>query len=225
MSSGRGAFGRWAAGTGAGVVALAALLSERRNKPKTEDKPKAKESGEKSAPKTETKSEAKDAPESGKSEAKESAKETTDKPDDTSSTTETKSDAKPGPDYQRNGSTRMSDTTTRSTSAFPLASIAIEMNAVASRHAPLDMWQVARELMQFADLPANVALAIRSYTQRLQAEYPIHHAVVEQIHQLYQAQAKLTEIAQEVGPLFRRLHAEDLKRDESPRINEKAWNV
>ncbi|MGC5013146.1 hypothetical protein ACLQ2R_20505 [Streptosporangium sp. DT93] len=114
---------------------------------------------------------------------------------------------------------------TRTMSTFPLAATAAEMNAAAASHAPADMWVVSRELDQLTEVPAYVALAIRTYTQRLQAEYPIHPAVIEAIHLLYQGQAQLVSLAEEIGPLFRQAHADDLKREEAPRINEPLWNV
>ncbi|MDP9864028.1 MULTISPECIES: hypothetical protein [Streptosporangium] len=114
---------------------------------------------------------------------------------------------------------------TRAMTTFPLAATAAEMNAAAASHAPADMWVVSRELDQLTEVPAYVALAIRTYTTRLQAEYPIDPAVVEAIHRLYQAQAELVGLAEEIGPLFRRAHADDLKREEAPRTNEPLWNV
>ncbi|GHH63705.1 hypothetical protein GCM10017673_05090 [Streptosporangium violaceochromogenes] len=123
--------------------------------------------------------------------------------------------ASPSPTSRRN----------RVMSAFPLVVTAAEMNAAAASHTPADMWVVARELDQLAEVPANVALALRTYTTRLQADYPINPAVVEAIHHLYQAQALLVTLAEEIGPLFRRVHAEDLKREEAPRTNEPLWNV
>lgn len=110
-------------------------------------------------------------------------------------------------------------------SANPLAAAAAELNAVAAAHAPADMWQVARELDQLPEVPANVGMALRTYTVRLQGEYPIHPAVVEALGELYMAHAALVERAQAIGGLFRTVHADDLKREESPRINEQAWNV
>ncbi|GAA3165638.1 hypothetical protein GCM10010466_65510 [Planomonospora alba] len=110
-------------------------------------------------------------------------------------------------------------------SANPLAAAAAEVNSVAAAHAPVDMFQVARELDQLHEVPANVALALRTYTQRLQGEYPINPAVVEAIHQLYAGMAQLVSVAEEIGPLFRQIHADDLRREEAPRTNEQLWNV
>lgn len=110
-------------------------------------------------------------------------------------------------------------------SVNPLAAAAAEVNAVAAAHAPADMWQVARELDQLSEVPANIGMALRTYTVRLQGEYPIHPAVVEALGELYVAHAQLVDRAQEIGALFRRVHEDDLKREEAPRTNEQAWNV
>lgn len=112
-----------------------------------------------------------------------------------------------------------------SSSAFPLAAVAAEMHAVAARHAPMDMWQVARELDQLKDVPTGVALAVKTYTERLQGDYPINPAVSDQIFELYKGIALLVPLAEEIAASFRRVHAEDLKRDEAPRTGEPLWNV
>lgn len=108
---------------------------------------------------------------------------------------------------------------------FPLAAVAAEMNAAAAAHAPVDMFQVARELDQLREVPVGVGMAVRTYTQRLQAEYPIHPAVVDRIFQLYKQVADLVPIAEEISVLFRQVHAKDLQREQAPRTNEHAWNV
>lgn len=110
-------------------------------------------------------------------------------------------------------------------SGFPLAAAAAEMNAAAASYAPEDMWAVARELDQLPELPGNVALALRTYTARLQGDYPIHPAVIEKLAQLYLAHTQLVRLAAEVGPLFKQVHADDLKREEAPRTGEPMWNV
>ncbi|WP_433382644.1 hypothetical protein [Streptosporangium sp. CA-115845] len=114
---------------------------------------------------------------------------------------------------------------TQSMSANPLAIAAAEVNAAAAGHAPADMWAVARELDQLNEVPANIAMAVRTYTMRLQGEYPIDPAVVEAIHQLYQGLAQLVPVAEEVAVLFRQAHADDLRREEAPRTNEQMWDV
>lgn len=110
-------------------------------------------------------------------------------------------------------------------SANPLAAAAAEMTAAVAAHAPADMWAVARELDQLHEVPAHVGMSIRTYTMRLQGDYPIHPAVVEALAELYLAHGALVEKAQEIAALFRRVHEDDLRREEAPRTNEQAWNV
>lgn len=108
---------------------------------------------------------------------------------------------------------------------FPLAVAAAEVNTAAAGYAPEDMWVIATDLRQLPDVFVNVAMALRTYAQRLEGDYPIHPQVVEAIGQLYTGLGQLATAAQEIEPLFRGVHAEDLKREEAPRVNEQAWNV
>ncbi|TLP66523.1 hypothetical protein [Microbispora triticiradicis] len=146
-----------------------------------------------------------------------------DPPDDPATT---KTTADTGPRHRRPSTTSTPYTRrSRTMSAFPLAAIAAEMNAAAAAHTPADMWQVARELDQLPEVPANVGMSVRTYTERMQGDYPVHPMVVEAMAEFYMDHARLVEKAQEISALFRRLHAEDLKREEAPRTNEAAWNV
>lgn len=110
-------------------------------------------------------------------------------------------------------------------SANPLAAAAAELNATAAAYSPADMWAVARDLDSLHEVPANVGMALRTYCVRLQSSYPIHQSVVEALGELYLAHAALVERAQEIATLFRRVHEDDLRREEAPRTNEAAWNV
>lgn len=110
-------------------------------------------------------------------------------------------------------------------SAFPLLSSAAEMAAVAASYAPQDPFEIARELDQMPDVTDHVALSTRSYAQRIESGYPIDPVVSQKLLELYAAQAQMRALAEEIGPLFRQIHADDLKREETPRTNEHLWNV
>ena len=110
-------------------------------------------------------------------------------------------------------------------STYPILSAAAEMNAVAASYAPENPFVIARELDQLPDVTDHVALAIRTYTQRLDDDYPLHPAVISKLQEVYAAQAQLRSLAEEVGPLYRQVHAKDLEREEAPRRNEHLWNV
>lgn len=107
----------------------------------------------------------------------------------------------------------------------PIAEAAAELNATAAAHAPADMWAVARELDDLADVDGYTATALRTYTRRLSGEYPIHPSVVEALEELAADHDDLTRQASEIAALFRRVHETDLRRGEAPRTNEQAWNV
>jgi hypothetical protein len=108
---------------------------------------------------------------------------------------------------------------------FPIAVAASEVNTAAAGYEPEDMWVIGKDLRQLPDVFASVGMALRTYAQRLEGDYPINPQVVEQIGQLYAGLGALAQAAQEVEPLFRTLHAEDLKREEAPRVGEQKWNV
>lgn len=108
---------------------------------------------------------------------------------------------------------------------FPIAVAAAEVNTAAAAYAPEDMWRIATDLRQLPDVFASIALAIRTYAQRLEGDYPIEPPVVDAIGELYTGLGAIAQVAQDIEPLFRTLHADDLKREEAPRTNEAAWNV
>ncbi|MEU5869585.1 hypothetical protein ABZ815_51070 [Nonomuraea sp. NPDC047529] len=107
----------------------------------------------------------------------------------------------------------------------PIAAAAADLNAVAAAHAPLDMWQVAHELDEIAAVDDFTATAIRTYSRRLEGEYPIDQSVLEALENLASAHADLVAMAEEIGPLFRRAHEADLSRGQTPRVSEHLWNV
>lgn len=110
------------------------------------------------------------------------------------------------------------------TSSSPLAASSAEMYAVASTHTPQGMLTVARELDAFGEVPANVALSIRTYFTRVQTEKPVSPVVIEKAQELAKAFADLVALADEIGPLFRQVHAHDLDRLQNPRTNEGEWD-
>ncbi|MDR8415080.1 hypothetical protein MTP10_40915 [Nonomuraea sp. 3-1Str] len=107
----------------------------------------------------------------------------------------------------------------------PIAAAAADLNAVAAAHAPLDMWQVAHELDEIAAVDDFTATAIRTYSRRLEGEYPVDQTVLDALEDLARAHADLVAMAEEIGPLFRKAHEADLRRGETPRSGEHLWNV
>ncbi|MDH2425809.1 hypothetical protein [Sphaerisporangium sp. TRM90804] len=110
-------------------------------------------------------------------------------------------------------------------SGLPLISASQEMVAVVSRHMPADMWFVEQELNQLFQVPEHVAMALRIYTQNLEAGYPIDARVTAMLGEFYAGIAKHSAMAQDLAAAFSTIHAEDIKRRLAPRINEALWNV
>lgn len=107
----------------------------------------------------------------------------------------------------------------------PLAAISGEMVASVSRYLPEDMWEVARDLDQLSQLPENVAMALRTMTRNLEVGYPLDQRVVQMLGEFYAAIAQTSAMADQISMAFRKIHADDIKRDEAPRIAERLWNV
>ena len=108
---------------------------------------------------------------------------------------------------------------------FPLATAAAEVNTAAASYEPGDMWTVAADIKQLPEVFASVALRLRTYTARLEGGYALAQPVVQELQALYVGLTQLAQHAQEVEPLFRSVHAEDLRRGENPRVGESGWNV
>ncbi|UQX00906.1 hypothetical protein [Streptomyces sp. RerS4] len=81
------------------------------------------------------------------------------------------------------------------------------------------------------DLPQ--AMEIVQETLRVLAELsseklPVHGSVVEEIGEGYQAMGRVVRALEEVGVVYRRVHADDIERNENPRNGiegERRWNV
>jgi hypothetical protein len=109
---------------------------------------------------------------------------------------------------------------------LPAAQIAHDMASSMSRYEPVDAWQVVAESRQWTDVPMQVAMSVKAYADRLDgARFPLNPAVVEKLREFFQAIAATRSIAEEIEPLLRRAHEDDIARRESPRGDETKWNI
>lgn len=129
---------------------------------------------------------------------------------------------------------KSSSTTTSSTaptggsimSELPAAQIARDMAGAMARYEPADAYQVAPDSRQWADVPTQVAFAVKAYADRLEgARFPINEAINDKLREFAQAIAATRAIAEEIEPLMRKAHAKDLERQEAPRGDESKWNI
>ncbi|MEY9210605.1 hypothetical protein NI17_024065 (plasmid) [Thermobifida halotolerans] len=110
-------------------------------------------------------------------------------------------------------------------SVNPLVAATAELQAAVTSYVPEDMWEVRQEIRQLPEIAENVALAFRTYVQRLNDNYPIDSRVTEAMFHVFQGFGQVAEAARDVAPLFENLHAEEIRRKDAPRPNEAAWNV
>lgn len=107
----------------------------------------------------------------------------------------------------------------------PLITVSADMIGSVSRYLPQDMWAVSRDLDQLNQVPENVAMALRTYTTNLGAAYPIDLRVTQMMGEFYASIARTSAMAQQISNGFRKIHADDIKRRETPRAGEHFWNV
>ncbi|MFD5555687.1 hypothetical protein ACFWIA_17830 [Streptomyces sp. NPDC127068] len=81
------------------------------------------------------------------------------------------------------------------------------------------------------DLPAamgTVQETLRVLAELSDEKLPVDPRVVEEIGEGYRAMSKVVHALEEVGTVYRRVHAEDIERNENPRNGidgERRWNV
>lgn len=111
-------------------------------------------------------------------------------------------------------------------SGLPASQIAHDMAGAMARYEPADAYQVVPDSRQWADVPTQVAMSVKAYADRLEgARFPLNQAINDKLREFAQAVAATRSIAEEIEPLMRKAHADDLARQESPRGDESKWNI
>lgn len=109
---------------------------------------------------------------------------------------------------------------------LPAAQIAHDMAGAMARYEPADAYQVVPDSRQWEDVPTQVAFAVKAYADRLEgARFPINEAINDKLREFAQAIAATRAIAEELEPLMRKAHAQDIERQETPRGDESKWNI
>jgi hypothetical protein len=102
---------------------------------------------------------------------------------------------------------------------------AAEMLGAALVYNPEGMMQVGNDFAQMPEAFRNIAGAMQKMAQRANDDDPIHPAIVDIMHNMYQKLHEVAKMAEDLGPAFRSLHAVDIKRIESPRRGEAKWDL
>jgi hypothetical protein len=113
-------------------------------------------------------------------------------------------------------------------SGFRFEEYAAEMEAAANSYDPEDAMEI---LAMVEGLPAaltSVANVMKILAERADSEFPLEKEVAGGFNDIYGALMSAVAVAEDMGPLFRQAHEQDIARHEDPRNGpeaEKGWNV
>ncbi|MGX2996183.1 hypothetical protein JNUCC64_18180 [Streptomyces sp. JNUCC 64] len=109
-----------------------------------------------------------------------------------------------------------------------LSDAAEVMLQAASTFDPEHMYEFQVLVDDLPEAMATVQETLRVLAELSDEKLPVDERVVEEIGQGYRAMSRVVDSLAEVGVTFRRVHAEDIERNENPRNGldgERRWNV
>ncbi|MFB6839527.1 hypothetical protein [Streptomyces sp. NPDC056361] len=113
-------------------------------------------------------------------------------------------------------------------SGFRFEEYAAEMEAAAHSYEPENAMEI---LAMVEGLPAaltSVANVMKVLAERADSEFPLEKEVADGFNDIFGALMSAVAVAEDMGPLFRQAHEQDIARHEDPRNGpeaEKGWNV
>ncbi|MFD7940639.1 hypothetical protein ACFV4T_40090 [Streptomyces sp. NPDC059755] len=113
-------------------------------------------------------------------------------------------------------------------SGFRFEEVASEMEQAANQYDPENAMEI---LAMVESLPAaltSVANVMRILAERSDSEFPLEKEVADGFNDIFGALMSAVAVAEDMGPLFRQAHEQDIARHEDPRNGpeaEKGWNV
>ncbi|MFI1466194.1 hypothetical protein [Streptomyces wuyuanensis] len=113
-------------------------------------------------------------------------------------------------------------------SGFQFEEHAAEMEQAAQSYDPENAMEI---LTMVESLPAaltSVANVMKTLAERADSEFPLEKEVADGFNDIFGALMSAVAVAEDMGPLFRQAHEQDIARHEDPRNGpeaEKGWNV
>ncbi|AYC38206.1 hypothetical protein [Streptomyces griseorubiginosus] len=113
-------------------------------------------------------------------------------------------------------------------SGFRFEEVAAEMEQAANQYDPDNAMEI---LAMVEGLPAaltSVANVMKILAERSDSEFPLEKEVADGFNDIFGAVMSAVAVAEDMGPLFRQAHEQDIARHEDPRNGteaEKGWNV
>ncbi|MFJ2736789.1 hypothetical protein [Streptomyces sp. NPDC087317] len=113
-------------------------------------------------------------------------------------------------------------------SGFRFEEVAAEMEQAANQYDPENAMEI---LAMVEGLPAaltSVANVMKILAERSDSEFPLEKEIADGFNDIFGALMSAVAVAEDMGPLFRQAHEQDIARHEDPRNGheaEKGWNV
>ncbi|MFD3499936.1 hypothetical protein [Streptomyces sp. NPDC058678] len=113
-------------------------------------------------------------------------------------------------------------------SGFRFEEAAAEMEQAANQYDPENAMEILAMIEGLPEALTSVANVMKILGERSDNEFPLEKAVAETFRDCFGAVMAAVSVAEEMGPIFRRQHEQDIARHEDPRNGpeaEKGWNV
>ncbi|MCX5110675.1 hypothetical protein OOK13_19425 [Streptomyces sp. NBC_00378] len=113
-------------------------------------------------------------------------------------------------------------------SGFRFEEYAAEMESAAGQYDPENAMEILAMVEGLPAALASVANVMRVLAERSDSEFPLEKEVAGGFNDIFGAVMSAVAVAEDMGPLFRQAHEQDIARHEDPRNGseaEKGWNV
>ncbi|SCK47242.1 hypothetical protein [Streptomyces sp. WMMB 322] len=113
-------------------------------------------------------------------------------------------------------------------SGFRFEDHAAEMESAANSYDPENAMEILAMVEGIPAALTSVANVMRILAERADSEFPLEKEVADGFNDIFGAMMSAVAVAEDMGPLFRQAHEQDISRHEDPRNGpeaEKGWNV
>ncbi|MFF1798522.1 hypothetical protein ACFVXQ_30645, partial [Kitasatospora sp. NPDC058263] len=111
------------------------------------------------------------------------------------------------------------------TATFSFAAVAAEMEALAHTFEPDGMMAVLQMCEELPEALQSIANVFKILAEKADTEFPLEPAVGEAFNEVYITIQMASVAGGEVGPVFRDVHEQDIRRHEDPRNGEDKWDT
>ncbi|MEU5046515.1 hypothetical protein [Streptomyces griseorubiginosus] len=113
-------------------------------------------------------------------------------------------------------------------SGFRFEEAAAEMEQAANQYDPENAMEILAMVEGLPEALTSVANVMKILAERSDSEFPLEKEVADGFNDIFGALMSAVAVAEDMGPLFRQAHEQDIARHEDPRNGteaEKGWNV